>query len=160
MSLYPSDPSEPIVSSKGLVYKCKKDLPPEKALVVIVFGKPKVLDYVGPGLDFLEVDGYLQNHFQEEVELHKLRNGLYIWSGQVVERTSFAGDEVEYWVEGDFKKASSLQWVRHLEDDPPWDESLYFADRFVWDAVLGACEDDHTKSKHWPPDRFHREEVL
>jgi len=147
------------VSAKGLVYKCEKNLPPEKALVVILFGKPLILNHIGPGLDFLEADGYLQNHFDEEVEYQKPRNGLYIWSGRVVERLTCRGG-VEYWIEGSFKRASKLHWAEHLEGEPPWDESLYFVDRFVWDIVLGACEGDHTKSKHWPPDRFHREEVI
>lgn len=160
MSLYPEGKSEPFISVRGLVYKGKGELPPEKALVVIVFGKPKVLMYIGPGLDFIYEDGYMQNHFEEDVEIHIPSDGLYIWTGQVVERTSFAEDEVEYWIEGSFEPASRSQWDKYLEGTPPWDTSLYLVDSRIRDLLLEECEEDHTKSKHWPPDRFHREEVI
>jgi hypothetical protein len=159
LSLYPSDPSEPIVSAKGLVYKCKKDLPLEKALVVIVFGKPKILRHIGPGLDFLDEDGFLQNHFDEEVEVQIPSDGLYLWTGQVVERTT-CDNEVEFWIDGSFEPASRSQWHKYLEGTPPWNVDHWFVDPFVRDSVLGSCEIDHTKSRYWPPDRFHREDVI
>ena len=145
---------------RGLVYKGRRDLPPEKALVVIVFGMPKVLLYIGPGLDFLYEDGYMQDHFEEYMEVQIPSDGLYIWTGQVVEHTSFEGDEVEYWIEGKFDPVSKSQWTNYLEGTPPWDTSLYFADSRIRDLLLEECEEDHTKSKQWPPDRFHREEVI
>jgi hypothetical protein len=159
LSLYPEDETELIISVNGRVYRCKRELPPEKALVIIVFGKPKVLRHIGPGLDFLDEDGYMQNHFDEEVEVQIPSDGLYIWTGQVVERLN-CDSEVEFWIEGTFEPATRSQWRKYLEGTPPWNTGLYLVDEFVRDAVLGACEDDHTKSKQWPPDRFHRKEVI
>ena len=149
------------MSVRGLVYKCKRDLPPEKALVVILFGKPWVLGYIGPGLDFIYEDGYMQNHFEEDVDeaLSTLSDGLYIWSGQVVERTTI-DNEVEFWLEGTFEPASSYQWSKYLEGTPPWDIRSYLVDELVRDVILGECESSHPKDKNWPPDRFHRKDVI
>ncbi len=152
---------EPIVSAKGVVYKCVMDLPPEEqALILVIFGKCKILDYIGPKLDYLWVDGYMQNHFDEEVEALVTADGLYLWSGKVVEHTTLDGDDYETWIEGSFTQATREQWEAYVNENHPWDLSLWLVDEFVRDAVLGSCELDHSMSKHWPPDRFHREDVI
>lgn len=159
LSLLPPELADPIVSFMGRVYKCKMDLPPyEQALVLVIFGKAKILAHIGPGLDNIEHDGFLQEHFDDEVEVQVTADGLYLWSGKLVEHVKF--DEVETWIEGSFTPATQEQWHRFVDGVPPWERSRWLVDEFVRDAVLGACEDDHTKDKHWPPDRFHREEVI
>lgn len=101
----------------------KTDRPEDRALLVVQDGVVLLLDYIGPGFDYLRdaacksmADDFVE--YNEDVDLEKLDPGVYIWEGCFV--------HVNYHLEGNVRKATKEELKTYQTEGCAWDPDLWY----------------------------------
>lgn len=144
-------------------YKCNQELPGyELALVVVYHKMVLVLEYIGPGLEYLKDDGFLEEHLKEAITDEV--DGVYLWKGILETRSSwdyYNGDgDCEEWLEGTFTKVTEEEWKLNLEGEYLWDPTLWLLSKEETEELLAKKEVEYQLKYGWPPTRFQREPVV
>lgn len=96
----------------------KKDCPPDRALLVSDGTHVKVLDYIGPALDYwFECAGLDVEDFDGEPP------GIWIWEGTIVDDKYWTDYGYEYDAElsGETRPLTKEEWEDWKINDCPWD---------------------------------------
>jgi hypothetical protein len=104
----------------------KKDRPLDCVMYVAMYGKCMVLDYIGPFVDYLAHESSLEDQIEQDV-ICENDVGVYIWSGCGEQIQYFAGD-YDVQMNGDYRLATKEEWEHHVNDEYPWDRSLWMED--------------------------------
>ncbi len=97
--------------------------PPDRALVLVTGGKPNVIHYVGPGLDYI----YEHTSFKKDLgfsDLDHLPEGLWIWEGRLKSEETFGGDWDAY-LDGEHRELTSEElevFLDNISGEAPWDD--------------------------------------
>lgn len=111
----------------------KTDRPKDRALLVIQDGVVLMLDYIGPGFDYLRdaacksmYDDFIK--YNEDVDLEKLDPGVYIWEGCFVSDKieTYYGTEYDYHLEGNVRKATKEELKDYQTEESAWDPGLWY----------------------------------
>jgi hypothetical protein len=65
--------------------------------------------------------------------------GVYIWEGKLVcDRHQYYGGDYDYeeWLEGKLRPATKEEWEFHLNDEYPWDPSLWYKPEELYNQVI------------------------
>jgi hypothetical protein len=100
-----------------------KKCPLSKALLIIHEGLCDVLQFIGSDLDYLQDHCGLREEFQLICDEEK--SGVYIWEGSLCTSQDYFG-EYDEWLDGSFRPATKEEWKAHLDDEYPWDVSLWW----------------------------------
>lgn len=106
-----------------IVYK--KNRPLDRVLCVVQNGKVLVLDYIGPGVEYLANEDLLAQELSwDPNEPNREDDGVFIWEGSMNTIRYYYGDyDIE--LEGEFRLATEQEWQAHLNDEYVWDRSLW-----------------------------------
>jgi hypothetical protein len=111
--------------------KYKRGCPPDRALVVLHEGKSEVLEYIGPGLDYLADDCMLRDEIDSFCEG---LSGVFILEGRMISTGPDYNGEYDAYFEGDFRVATKEEWAAHLNGEYIWDESLWYESESVGES--------------------------
>lgn len=103
----------------------KKDRPPDCVMYIVMYGKCIILDYIGPAVDYFSRESITS--LAEMIDAYVINDGdfgAYIWSGHFKTIKYDAGDcDVE--MVGNTRLATKEEWYAHINDEFPWDRSLW-----------------------------------
>jgi len=111
----------------------KKVRPKDRALLMVQDEVVCILDYIGPGLEFLRtesprnfVDEFID--VNEGVDLCLLEGGVYIWEGQYVtdKLDTYYGYEYDYYLEGTVRKATKEELKYYQTEECAWDPDEWY----------------------------------
>lgn len=106
-----------------------KERPLDRALVIWHEGRCKVLDHIGPQLDYVEHVGMLDRYLEQDLEeCAGDLAGVLVWEGKLDSETIYdhEGDaDTDEWLKGTARLATEEEWRAHVDDEWPWDVSLW-----------------------------------
>lgn len=98
--------------------KWKTNRPKDRILCVVNYGKPLVLDCIGPAVEYFQQEGFLDDTLENDLEPDA--NGVLIWEGSIECVRYLEGDFDEY-LKGTTRSSTKEEWEAHLNGEYPWD---------------------------------------
>lgn len=106
--------------------KWRADRPKERAVVAIdaTGFLLVVLEYIGPGLDWLSTFEPLSNAFLRFADELPETPGIWMWEGQLRTHVSYEGER-DHYLTGTFRPLTETEAKQSMEGDVPWDPDLW-----------------------------------
>ena len=109
--------------SENPLVKYKDKCPDDRALLIVHEDRCSVLDHIGPALDYIDDQGMFSDYFDPVCE--GIASGVYIWEGKMAGGYDYRTHETDEYLEGKFRLATKEEWHAHLDNEYPWDRSLW-----------------------------------